>query len=81
MLVGGEEEGYFFFSTTSSICKVEGVEFFKSLFIWLPLVLGTSCRICRCSVQTLWLWLTGLLAPRHVGYEFPDQGLTPHPLH
>ena len=33
------------------------------------------------STQTLQLWHVGLVAPRHVGSQFPIQGLNLHPLH
>lgn len=48
--------------------------FLNLFFIRLPLVLGVLHEgSISCSVQTLWLWLIGLVAPRHMGYEFPDQ--------
>ena len=36
--------------------------------------------LSSCGAQALELWGTGLVAPGHVGSEFPDQGLRPFPL-
>ena len=40
--------------------------------------------VVACSLQgeqAQQLWCLGLIAPRHVGSQFPDQGLNLHPLH
>ena len=38
-------------------------------------LLRRGCRVFPCGAWTLQLWHTGLLALRHVGSKFPDQGL------
>ena len=34
-----------------------------------------------CDARALQLWHAGLVAPRHVGSQFPNQGSNPSPLH
>ena len=59
------------------------------LWLWLLQVLAAACRIFHCGTWTPQLWHTwqgglsscgtGLVALRHVGSQFPDQGLNPRP--
>ena len=52
--------------------------FFQKIFIFYCLAAsGLSCSKWA-SVQ---LWRADLVAPRHVGSQFPNQGLNPCPLH
>ena len=57
------------------------------LFIWLHHILIVACGICPCGTQAPELWYmrapkhSGLNAPQHVGFQFPNQGLNPNPLH
>ena len=39
------------------------------------------CGLSSCEMRSLWLQCEGLVAPRHVGFWFPYQGLNPCPLH
>ena len=38
-------------------------------------------RLSSSGARTQQLWRVGLVAPQHVGSQFPDKGLNPHPLH
>ena len=40
-----------------------------------------ACGLSSGGTQVQQLWRAGLVAPRHVGSQFPDQGSNPHPLH
>ena len=61
------------------IIKV-AILFFKYLFICMSTHLHrVFCLWIFIVAQRLQLWLKGLVAPRHGGSQFPDQGRNPHP--
>ena len=37
--------------------------------------------LSSCSMWNQQLWCMGLVAPQHMGSQFPNWGLNPHPLH
>ena len=73
----------------SSKNKVLRAQFFADFFFlifnfWLCGVFVAARRLlssCGVRVFSLQLWRTGLVTPRHVGSQFPDQGSNLGPLH